>query len=71
MKTIFTLHEPVSKYLTECKLKTTAEHLCYSSVKVASICQDDVEQDLLYLANQASGFLDRLNLQEELSKVGA
>jgi len=39
------------------------------SVKLASLCHSLVEQDLLHLAAQASGFLDRLYPDGRLSRV--
>ena len=41
------------------------------SVKLASICHSLVEQDLLHLATQASGFMDRLYPDGRLSKVSS
>jgi len=40
-----------------------------SSVKLASICSPLVEQELLHLATQASGFLDRLYPDGRLCRV--
>ena len=39
------------------------------SVKLASICHSLVEQELLHLATQASGFLDRLYPDGRLRRV--
>ena len=41
------------------------------SVKLASLCHSVVEQELLHLATQASGFLDRLYPDGRLSRVSA
>jgi len=40
-------------------------------VKLASLCHSVVEQELLHLATQASGFLDRLYPDGRLSRVSA
>jgi len=41
------------------------------SVKLASICHSLVEQELLHLATQASGFMDRLYPDGRLGKVSS